>query len=93
MTGGELPAMVLVDCITRLIPGVVGKAESLIDESFERNLLDYPQDTRPGDFRGKKVPNVLLSGHHKEVEKWRLEQSKTLTRKNRPDLLKKSGSW
>ncbi len=86
LTGGELPAMVLVDCLTRLVPGVLGKSESLVDESFEKNLLEYPQYTRPSNFRGIKVPNVLLSGHHAEVEKWRNEQSLKITKKNRPDL-------
>ena len=87
LTGGELPAMVLVDCITRLIPGVLGKAESLVDESFENNLLEYPHYTRPSNFRSKKVPNVLLSGDHKAVKKWRMEESLKRTKKNRPDLL------
>ncbi|MCK5082583.1 MAG: tRNA (guanosine(37)-N1)-methyltransferase TrmD, partial [Candidatus Omnitrophica bacterium] len=64
LTGGELPAMVLIDCVVRLLPGVLGRAESLTDESFENNLLDYPQYTRPANFRGKKIPNVLLSGNH-----------------------------
>lgn len=87
LTGGELPAMVLIDGITRLIPGVLGKSESLEDESFETDLLEYPQYTRPANFRGIKVPNVLLSGHHKEVQEWRKEQALKLTQKNRPDLL------
>jgi tRNA (guanine37-N1)-methyltransferase len=88
LTGGEIPAMVLVDCLTRLIPGVLGQQESLIFESFEEHLLEYPQYTRPANFRGNKVPNVLLSGHHGEVKKWRMEQSLKITRENRPDLLK-----
>lgn len=87
LTGGELPAMVLVDCLTRLIPGVLGKEESLADESFEQNLLEYPQYTRPANFRGKKVPNVLLSGNHEAIKKWRYEQALKKTKKNRPDLL------
>jgi len=86
LTGGELPAMVLVDCITRLVPGVLGKEASLLDESFEDGLLEYPQYTRPANFRGIKVPDVLLSGHHKEVEEWRKEQSLIKTKSNRPDL-------
>ncbi len=86
LTGGELPAMVLVDCLTRLIPGVLGKADSLIHESFEDNLLDYPQYTRPANFRGKKVPDVLLSGHHLAIEKWRKVQALERTQKLRPDL-------
>lgn len=88
LTGGELPAMVLVDCLTRLVPGVLGKAESLEEESFEHNLLEYPQYTRPANFRGKRVPNVLLSGNHSAVKKWRISQALARTRKNRPDLLK-----
>jgi tRNA (guanine37-N1)-methyltransferase len=87
LTGGELPAMVLVDCIARLIPGVLGREDSLKDESFENNLLDYPHYTRPSNFRSKKVPNVLLSGDHNAVKKWRKEQSLKRTKKNRPDLL------
>ena len=89
LTGGELPAMVLMDCITRLIPGVLGKKESLVNESFENNLLEYPQYTRPASFRGIKVPDVLLSGNHKRVEIWRKEQTLIRTRRNRPDLFKK----
>ena len=88
LTGGELPAMVLVDCLTRLVPGVLGKEESLHRESFEKNLLEYPQYTRPANFRGMKVPNVLLSGHHKLIETWREEQSLKKTKEHRPDLLK-----
>lgn len=87
LTGGELPAMVLVDCMTRLIPGVLGKKESLFTESFEDNLLEYPQYTRPANFHGKKVPNVLLSGNHKTIEAWRKDQALRKTRKLRPDLL------
>ena len=89
LTGGELPAMVLVDCVTRLVPGVLGKEESLLSESFENNLLEYPQYTRPANFRGMKVPNVLLSGHHKDIEDWRRSQASLRTKKLRPDLLKK----
>ncbi len=89
LTGGELPAMVLIDCITRLLPGVLGKAESLTDESFENNLLDYPQYTRPANFRGKRIPDVLLSGNHKAINKWRNDQARIRTKKDRPDLLKK----
>ena len=88
LTGGELPAMVLVDCLVRLIPGVVGREESIVNESFEHHLLDYPQYTRPANFRGIKVPSVLLSGHHQWIEEWRKSQSLTITKKNRPDLLK-----
>ena len=87
VTGGELPAMVLVDSVTRLIPGVLGKEASLEDESFTHGSLEYPQYTRPADFNGKKVPSVLLSGHHKDIEKWRKEQSQEKTKRQRPDLI------
>ncbi len=87
LTGGEIPAMVIVDCVTRLIPGVLGKEASLVDESFEKNLLEYPQYTRPAIFRGVKTPEVLLSGHHQDIEKWRKEQAVLRTKKYRPDLL------
>jgi tRNA (guanine37-N1)-methyltransferase len=86
LTGGELPAMVIMDAVTRLVPGVLGKEESLVDESFEKNLLEYPQYTRPAIYCGMKVPKVLLSGHHREIALWRKEQSLERTRKNRPDL-------
>ncbi len=86
LTGGELPALVIVDSVARLIPGVLGKQESLDDESFENNLLEYPQYTRPENFRGIKVPSVLLSGHHKDVKEWRKAQAVAVTKKNRPDL-------
>jgi len=89
LTGGELPALVLIDSISRLIPGVLGKEASLDNESFDHNLLEYPQYTRPANFRGEKVPNVLLSGNHQAIEKWRKEQSQSRTKKNRPDLFKK----
>ncbi len=89
LTGGELPAMVLVDCLMRLVPGVLGKESSLQNESFEDGMLEYPQFTRPANFRGIKIPNVLLSGHHLEIEKWRKEQSLKKTKLLRPDLLKK----
>lgn len=89
LTGGEIPALVLVDGMTRLIPGVLGKEESIQHESFEGNWLEYPQYTRPANFRGIKIPDVLLSGHHKEIEAWRLEQSRRKTKKIRPDLLEK----
>ncbi len=88
LTGGELPAMVLMDCVIRLIPGVLGRRESLTTESFENNLLEYPQYTRPANFRGMKVPNVLLSGNHKDIERWRKGQAVALTEKLRKDLLK-----
>ena len=88
LTGGEIPAMVIVDGLVRLIPGVLGKEESLSFESFEHNLLEYPQYTRPQKFLGKNVPDVLLSGHHFAIEKWRKEQALIRTKKNRPDLIK-----
>jgi len=88
LTGGELPAMVLTDALVRLIPGVLGDKNSLNFESFEGNLLEYPQYTRPADFRGQKVPLVLLSGDHKKIEEWRKNQSLKRTRQRRPDLLK-----
>lgn len=87
LTGGELPAMVMVDSIVRNIEGVIN-SQSLDEESFSNGLLEYPQYTRPEVFEGKKVPEVLLSGHHKNIELWRNEQSKIITKNNRPDLLK-----
>lgn len=89
LTGGEVPAMVVIDGVVRLLPGVVGKKDSLKYESFENNLLDYPQYTRPYLFKGLRVPDVLLSGDHKEIEKWRKEKSVELTRKRRIDLFDK----
>jgi len=91
LTGGEFAAMVFVDAVSRLVPGVVGKEESLLDESFApaNPLLEYPQYTRPPDFRGSKVPDILLSGDHQKIEIWRREQSLLRTQKKRPDLLKK----
>jgi tRNA (guanine37-N1)-methyltransferase len=86
-TGGELPAMVMVDVIIRMLPGVLGKEESAIDDSFYNGLLDYPHYTRPESFRGKKVPTVLLSGNHKKIEAWRKRQSLLGTVIKRPDLL------
>jgi len=91
LTGGELPAMIIVDAVTRLIPGVLGKEESLVHESFEDNLLEGPQYTRPADFRGKKVPDVLLSGNHQAIEIWRNSKSRALTKKVRPDLKQGKG--
>ncbi|MDO4265728.1 MAG: tRNA (guanosine(37)-N1)-methyltransferase TrmD [Eubacteriales bacterium] len=87
LTGGELPAMVMIDCISRLVPGVLGKDESADIESFHDNLLEYPQYTRPEVYEGLKVPDILLSGHHANVEKWRREQSIERTLAVRPDLL------
>ena len=88
LTNGALPAMVVIDAVTRLLPGVLGDDESSHDESFSHALLEYPQYTRPAEFRGMKVPDVLLSGNHAEIEKWRREQAKLRTEKQRPDLLK-----
>ncbi|HAM72331.1 MAG TPA: tRNA (guanosine(37)-N1)-methyltransferase TrmD [Verrucomicrobiales bacterium] len=87
LTNGGLPAMVLVDAVTRLLPGALGDDESAADESFSHGLLEYPHYTRPAEFRGMKVPEILLSGHHAEIEKWRREQSKLRTARQRPDLL------
>lgn len=89
LTGGEIASMAIVDSIVRLLPGVI-EEESHIQESFHNHLLDYPVYTKPVEFRGKKVPDVLLSGHHENIRKWRLEQSQLKTAKRRPDLLEKS---
>jgi tRNA (guanine37-N1)-methyltransferase len=88
LTNGALPAMVIVDAVTRLIPGALGDDESSVDESFSQGLLEYPHYTRPADFRGMKVPDVLLSGNHAEVARWRAEQARGRTRERRPDLMK-----
>ncbi len=87
LTGGELPAMVVVDSVVRLIPGVLGGAASAIDESFSHGLLEYPQYTRPVDFRGERVPDVLQQGNHAEIERWRSAQARAITEEKRPDLL------
>jgi tRNA (guanine37-N1)-methyltransferase len=87
LTNGALPAMVVVDAVTRLLPGALGDDESSHDESFSAGLLEYPQYTRPADFRGMKVPEILLSGNHAEIEKWRREQARLRTKERRPDLL------
>ena len=87
LTGGELGAMVIIDAVARLLPGVLGDDESSQDESFSNGLLEYPQYTRPEDFRGMKVPEILLSGNHGKIEQWRKEQSLKRTKANRPDLL------
>ena len=94
LTGGELPAMVMVDTISRLVPGVLHNDVSAEFESFQDNLLEYPQYSRPEEWHGKKVPPVLLSGHHANIEKWRREQSILRTYERRPDLLEKSSlTW
>jgi tRNA (guanine37-N1)-methyltransferase len=91
LSGGELPALVIVDAVARLIPGVVGDEGSVSGDTFARDgLLDFPQYTRPAEFRGLGVPPVLLSGHHAEIEKWRREQALERTRRHRPDLLEKA---
>jgi tRNA (guanine37-N1)-methyltransferase len=88
LTNGALPAMVVVDAVARLLPGVLGDDESSRDESFSHGLLEYPQYTRPAEFRGMRVPDVLISGNHADIEKWRREQAKLRTKQNRPDLVK-----
>ena len=90
LTGGELPAMIMVDCISRLVPGVLHNDVSADFESFQDNLLEYPQYSRPEVWHEKRVPEVLMSGHHANIEKWRREQSVIRTAKNRPDLLEKA---
>lgn len=90
LTGGELPAMVMMDAISRLVPGVLNNEVSAEFETFQDNLLEYPQYTRPEEFEGKKVPEVLLSGHHAKIDEWRREQSLLRTAQNRPDLLEKA---
>lgn len=90
LTGGELPALVLIDAVARLVPGVLNNEASAEFESFQDNLLEYPQYTRPEEFEGKKVPKVLLSGHHAKIEEWRREQSILRTKERRPDLIKKA---
>ena len=89
LTGGELPAMVMIDAISRLLPGVLNNKDSAEYESFAGDLLEHPQYTRPEVYNGRKVPDVLLSGHHANIEKWKKEQSLLRTQKYRPDLLKK----
>jgi len=89
LTGGEVAAMVLLDCVTRLLPGVVGEHGSLEDESFEQGLLEYPQYTKPRSWEGMEIPDVLLSGNHGKIAEWRREQSNRITRERRPDLMVK----
>ena len=88
LTGGELPAMVIVDAVARMLPNVLGSAESAATDSFFDGILGYPQYTRPREFEGKVVPEILLSGHHAEIKKWREAQALNLTRTRRPDLIK-----
>lgn len=87
LTGGELPAIIVADCVSRLVPGVLASEDSYTEESHYNGLLEYPQYTRPPEFMGRKVPEVLLSGHHKNIEAWRREQSLLRTKQKRPDLL------
>ncbi|MCM3130352.1 MULTISPECIES: tRNA (guanosine(37)-N1)-methyltransferase TrmD [unclassified Paenibacillus] len=99
LTGGELPAMVVIDSVVRLLPGVLGNETSAVTDSFSTGLLEYPHYTRPAEFRGHKVPDILLSGHHKNIDAWRREQSLLRTLTRRPDLLeqveltKKEKAW
>lgn len=88
LTGGELAAMVTIDALMRFVPGVLGSEQSAVDESFSSSSLEYPQYTRPRVFEGLEVPEVLVSGHHENVEKWRREQSRKITALRRPDLMK-----
>lgn len=92
LTNGALPAMVIIDAVTRLLPGALGDAESACEESFSQGLLEYPHYTRPADFRGLKVPEVLLSGNHAEIARWRAEQARKRTQSQRPDLLANGGA-
>ena len=87
LTNGALPAMVIIDAVIRLLPGVLGDDESSRDESFSHEWLEYPQYTRPAEFRGMKVPEVLLSGNHAEISRWRSEQARNRTKEQRPDML------
>ena len=88
LTGGELPAMVIIDAVARMLPGVLGSEDSARTDSFFDGLLSYPQYTRPRDFEGKIVPEILLSGHHEKIDEWRREKSLEITKLRRPDLLK-----
>ncbi len=87
VAGGELPALIVIEAVARLVPDVLGNAESLTSESHRNHLLEYPQYTRPAEYRGHRVPNVLLSGDHGAIQRWRKEQSELQTRERRPDLL------
>lgn len=89
LTGGEQAAMIMLDAIVRLLPGVLGNEESTANESFEQNLLEYPQYTRPIEWKGRKVPDVLMSGHHGNIAKWQKQQALQITKERRPDLLEK----
>jgi len=89
LSGGEIGALIMIDAVVRLIPGVLGNSDSLLDETFEKNLLEYPQYTKPKKWENKDVPEVLLSGDHAKIKGWRLDQSKDITRRRRPDLWEK----
>ena len=89
LTGGEIPACILVDSVSRLVDGVLSAPECYLDESITGGLLEYPQYTRPYEFHGAKVPDVLISGHHENIDKWRKDRSIEITRERRPDLLEK----
>ena len=91
LTGGELPAMIVIDAVTRLLPGALGAEEGAITDSFEDGLLEYPQYTRPAEFEGHAIPDVLLSGHHEQIRRWRRKESLRRTREMRPDLLERAG--
>jgi tRNA (guanine37-N1)-methyltransferase len=88
LTGGEIPALAVLDTVARLVPGVVGKSESLVNESFSEKMLEYPQYTRPEVYKKQRVPKVLLSGNHAKVNEWRKTEALKRTKKRRPDLLK-----
>jgi tRNA (guanine37-N1)-methyltransferase len=90
LTGGELPALVVVDAVTRLVPGVVGDSASVVEDSFVGGLLDCPHYTRPAEFAGRAVPDVLLSGHHGEIDRWRRQQRVRRTAERRPDLIERA---
>jgi len=90
LSGGELAALVIVDCVTRLVPGVVGDQASVARDTFAGGLLDYPQYTRPAEFRGMRVPDVLLSGHHREIERWRRREALARTLRHRPEMLERA---
>ena len=92
VSGGELPAMIVVDAVSRLVPGVVGDEQSVAEDSFARGLLDYPHYTRPAEFAGMKVPDVLLSGHHADVRRWRRKTALARTLERRPELIEQRGA-
>ena len=92
LTGGEVPAMVVLDSVVRLLPGALGRWESAVNESFSSGLLDFPQYTRPAEYRGHKVPEVLLSGNHEKIEKWRKQQALEKTKQVRPELIEKKSA-